>query len=290
MYRESELRAPHLSLITMHRAAAIIVVACTTFGWVPPATADAARGSEEYPGKVCVGWNPDAGDFQTLAVGEATPEAFCPDGYALVGTDVQAGQDRAFDRYPIGGDCCPLPPGALLPLHRFVENECPPSFVATGGRLKPIRGAPPPVTVPPLKWEELEYELRCTRIDTKRFKLGPPLPAVRVGWGKDPTQAFMDWVWGRAEVMTTRDHAPAAYRYALGRKSVGTWKGDVCAGYPWGSLLVKRAGIRCSHLYFSQLLFLSGEPVKIFPSCRALTDPFDPHADCAPTEVLEEYR
>ena len=238
-----------------------------------------------YQGKICLGYNPVTKTFGGLIVSETNPEEFCPKGFALVGHDIPSGRDRDMDLYPIRGDCCELPPDALLPEHQFVPSECPPGFVATGGRTKKL-SPPPPVDTPPPRYDDLRYELRCTKINTALYGLSEPRPAVRVGWGKDPTQGLMDKFWGRAETFTTRNLAPAGFRYGLARKSRTVWHGDACAGYPWGSMLVRRGGIRCSQLYFSELLDLQGRPVPLFPSCITITDPLDPNATCSPHDAI----
>lgn len=228
--------------------------------------------------RVCIGYDPVHLWNNLILVNNVAKEAYCFEGYAFLAHDVAGGRwFHSTNQSPIAGYCCPLPEGVLTSEHVFVDAICPDNFVATGARTSPES---PSIGKPAI-------EIRCTKIDTHRYYLESATEAWNVGWLNDLTGETLDYLRGGTRQQTTRNLIPAGLRYGLLRHSQTLWNISGCVGYPWGSVLVGRVGgSGCSGYRFRQVFLRgneglrSGQPLQIFPNCRALDNPFKPDASC----------
>ena len=176
----------------------------------------------------------------------------CPSGYYVFGVD-----DARVT--PHGGapvmTCCPLPDRSLLtePVDE-PSGQCGPNKIVTGVKFR--AGA----TAYPLP-------VRCSALDEKRARLGPPT----VGRYFGPRSRLP---------MARAENPPVALQEALGRLSVREYDVDGCVGQPWGSALTGLSGNGCDRMEFTQLLDLQGAPLQVYPECTALTSHNDPRAGC----------
>ena len=163
-------------------------------------------------------------------------------------------------------NCCPLPKADILTdVEVFAAEECPEDHVVTS-----------PTSMEPC--EQCERVMRCTKINTERYRLGEKTEGVYWGFGQAYWKQRTQLMWG---------DVPAAIRYAVGRISKFHWEQQGCLGFPFGSLLVGKHSKRCHGLSFRQLQYQGlpgdpprGTPVTMFPDCRGISDPFDPEARC----------
>ncbi len=213
------------------------------------------------PPYVCVGFNSD-GRKRWGSVADG-----CPKHHAYYSLVTPGGGGSPESSY-IEGTCCPLPSDDILTDDSlYVTSACPPGFVATGAR-----GT--------LGCKDCTQEMRCTRINTNRYQLGPAGPGVY--WGVGYSRVHEARRLSRAEL-------PAAIRYGVGRLTRLWWDEGGCIGEPWGSLPIAKRGRRCSDLLFSELQYRgaagdppNGTPVTMYPDCREITGSSDPRAACAP--------
>lgn len=183
----------------------------------------------------------------------------CPPHHAFYG-NIDPGADLEDDegRYvKLYSTCCPLPAKDILTEDHIygIEQSCPENYVATGGS---------------------EYycgshcAMRCTRINTEKYRLGPKQKSFywRVEW-KIPSA-------GRGFTKQIRfRNIPAAIRGGLGRTAdlTKTETMDDCIGIPFGSLLVEKNSNDCAGFFYQQLFFReSGEAVRMFPDCADVID------------------
>ena len=85
----------------------------------------------------------------------------------------------------------------------------------------------------------------------------------------------------------SRGDIPIALRYGIGRMGFNEWDRDGCVGFPYGSLLVAKSAKGCGKIQFTELEFTglpgdspAGTPVKMFPDCSGVDNPFSPFASC----------
>ena len=188
---------------------------------------------------------------------------YCPRNHAFFGVDDPAGAKGPPKKIRAVHTCCQLPSDdILLQQHVFVQEECPEEYVATGSKRLG-------------EGEATRHLLRCTRVNTDRYKLSTELPSVY--WGNGGAG------WQEGAVRISRDTIPASLRYSVGRKAIDDWDVDGCVGYPWGSLLSKKSSKYCSGMYFKQLQFVgvpgdppAGTAVKMLPDCREIANVSDP--------------
>lgn len=191
----------------------------------------------------------------------------CPKGWAIYSTHSIGNPSSApVNETIIYSQCCRLPfDDILLDEHLQVEGECPENFVVTAPVIRPSE-------------EKKAHHMRCTKINIKRYQL---------------SEASESWYWGynfghwkhRNRIM--KMDIPAAIRYGVGRQQLAVFFYSGCIGYPFGSLFVKKEGKGCYDQYYRQLQFRGapgdpprGTPVKMYPDCRDISDPFDPQARC----------
>lgn len=228
----------------------------------PPQTA------RDHTPKICIGWNPDTGGFGRDNWEERTAH-LCPINYAIVGLDDQISVSGPIQNSFFSGECCPLPAGDILTSESTLEfARCPDDTVITGS----IDEGP--------KDNKPFTKIRCTRINTNRYKLAAPVPGSYWGIGSG--------IHSYAEKHAIKiSDVPAAIRSSIGRRGFSGWDTDGCIGYPPGSLVSSRSKGPCSDVEFRELQFRGigddppeGTPVKMFPECTRISDIFDPNASC----------
>ena len=234
-----------------------------------------------YTGKICIGYNPEAKTWGRIGIYKEDDEpANCPRGYAYVGTSNLRGTRRDGSRISVFGDCCPMPDDALTDEHVFVHTTCPDDFVATGAKqeVSPICDTSDWQSCKRV-WETKEQQMRCTRINTQRYKLDNPLPLSIWGWQPHFRNLFI--------ARTTKSNMPVALRYGAGRDNQTQWSREGCIALPWGSLLVGKSSKYCDGFTSRQLLYrgaagdpANGTPVKILADCDAISDPLSSDAVC----------
>ena len=188
----------------------------------------------------------------------------CPDDYYLVGPDDPPGHGRRIrgaGGTPVIACCCPMPSKDILTdSHIYgVLDECPENSIATGGSVTYCAS---------------NCMMRCTRINTERYSLGPK----RKGRYTKRRGFVLLGGWGGAATIFWED-IPEALRYAHGRAGLQQWDADGCAADPIGGVLVSKSGPLCDQFEFRELRTRSGAPVSMFPRCAAPIDPAesDPH-------------
>ena len=228
--------------------------------------------------KVCVGYK-QIGERISWNLSDLK---FCPKNYAVFASEPNAANSRyaKANEVRIQSYCCPLPADdILLDQHVLADTECPESYIvtsSTGGEDKVDSSAPP-------RYSDLGV-FRCTKINTKRYKLGKELPAV--AWGRG-TSSYKE------KSLLLIGDIPLAIRGGVRRQSKyrQAWRG--CIGQPFGSLLTgKMGGKRCSAHLYRELQFAGaendpkeGSAVKMFPNCNISPDPYRPEDGCV--EVQE---
>lgn len=218
--------------------------------------------------KICLSWNPVEKSFGWDGWQE-TSDHFCPINYAIYATDDQT-SGSAEPRYSyFTAGCCPLPADDILTSESTLEwDGCPEDAVITGMTYMPAEGDRPITKV------------RCTKINTTRYRLGEKRPGAYWGVGSGIHS------YGEKHAIKISD-VPAAIRSSIGRRSFSGWDSDGCIGEPAGSLITVRSVTPCSDSKFRELQFagaagdpVAGTPVKMFPECTRISDIFDPNASC----------
>lgn len=223
---------------------------------------------------LCTGWLEHFSAIDKwphYAHGRAT---VCPAGYAMVELD---------DGRLGGGSCCPLPSDLLKQEtdHLTEDTICPAGEVATGIYRAPAMSE---VSCPSGQCEQL---LRCTAIDTSRYRLLEDRPGAY--WGDGTARKFGTHQPSRSDI-------PHGMRNGIGRQRWDRWDMDGCMPPAWGALL--RGGFSAKGSECEQYRFARVEPLDpgtdpasptfqwqknpIFPvrSCARPTDPFNPFLGC----------
>ena len=193
----------------------------------------------------------------------------CSPGYALYETDDPSSSGgRAANSRHIPGVCCPLPADDILSEEKQeVTDVCPEDFIVTGALDAVVEG-------------KGVYNLRCTKINTKRYQLGE----IKSGtyWGIGTSMS-----WSKEGLQ--REDLPAAIKMAVGRQSFSEWDNDGCIGSPVGSLWSGKriANNSCEQVVFRELQYKGldgdpprGTPVTMFPECEEVIGVFDPRSGC----------
>lgn len=155
------------------------------------------------------------------------------------------------------GICCALPSDDILTKEHVynVETECPSNYVITG-------------SVPGSCGERCF--VRCTRINTDRYKLGPKYQGAY--WKLDGIYPS----GGRSGApQILHSDIPAGLRYGVGFKGLNSdgtelWDSDGCVAVPFGALPVEKRHPGCGGLYYRPLLYRNGKAVRMFPDCVAV--------------------
>lgn len=215
--------------------------------------------------KLCVGYLPE--DKQWGYIG-----GNCPKNYAFVANLARGGKHKTgpAEFVPLIGLCCALPADDIL-TDRHVYNEfeeCPDQYVATGGGGKEC---------------QVNCSMRCTQINTKKYKLGVEHRSYYVrfaGGGRLHGQGSAAGIFWK--------QLPTAIRYAVGRISNFEWQRQSCLGYPLGALFTRKSGKRCDSFFYRQLQYLDSTPVKIFPDCAAVSDGYSSNPKCLAADEAGE--
>ncbi len=221
------------------------------------------------PSSPCIGYNPESKLWGWDPTGPIT-KWYCPRNYAYFSLDRTSASLQNGRNVKAVGDCCKLPAeDVLTESHISAFETCPTDFVATGGTFTDFYRNNSPSA------------LRCTKINTERYQLGPAAPGVL--WGV-ASQASFPFIEPR---IIMRRAIPLAIRYGIGRKSRTYWSAAGCIGQPAGSLLTEKLGRGCANYIFRELQYRgagsdppAGTPVPIIPQCSEITDIFDPDAQC----------
>lgn len=235
---------------------------------------------------VCVGWDPERRQFgserMTAFADNLLIARFrCPKGFGIISAETPYGPEREGAMIPLVGDCCPLPPDALLdepPSEHTVH--CPNDSIVVGGRMQ-TQGADP--------WWNQSFFMHCARINTARYRLGPDTPGMRVGPTMSYSNELLFSLFGMKSTRLSFLSVPAGIRYAVGRLSATEWKAESCIGSPFGSVAVGKTGKECRAQHYRQLLYrgikgdpADGTPVRIFADCEAIDDPLSTTPRCIP--------
>lgn len=239
--------------------AAVVQVALTV--------APAAAGTP----KVCTGLPIE--DSPALA-GKYLP---CPPNHAIYGSDDAGGEHKSGPgrHVPIVAACCPLPSDDILtPEHLYgVMESCPEGYIVTGATLPQCTDL---------------CEMRCTRINSARYRLGEEQSGAH--WST--IGGLVSGGFGGARRLLLSD-VPPEIRRGLQRRSARMFDPsdtdtdrrradeDGCVGVPFGSVLVAKTGKNCDMLRFRQLQMLDGTPVRMFPNCEATQIAPGEAAECA---------
>lgn len=191
----------------------------------------------------------------------------CPANHAVYAVSEMKG-GSAPEQIPSVMLCCPLPAeDVLLEETDLVERECPDGSVMVGEEW----------LADPESGKSL-YQMRCRKINRKRYQLGEQRPGRYWGTGHS----------GRNRPNSLlRTEIPLALRRGIGRSGLENWEGDGCLGYPFGSMLTAKGVNPCESYKFRQLQYAGapGDPekgtaVQMLPPCERLTDVFRPDARC----------
>lgn len=243
------------------------------------ADADPPDVREEMSGpQVCIGY-----DYPSKKWGHyhhySSPH-LCPPHHAIIGVQKPSVSNPSHARLPIDANCCPLPANDILTEHSvYVDFECPEDYVATGddGRKEGREGI---------------KRLRCTKINTEKYILGPPQAGIH--WGINVSAAF-PW---REKRFIRWDQLPLAIRYGISRITKTHFNGGGCVGAIVGSLLTAKKHTSCKGFFWRELRYResvpasdSGRAVKMFPQCEKIDDVFSPNALCIrQTETKTDLR
>lgn len=223
---------------------------------------------------VCTGYNPDTGFWGGIGVASKCTgeQCSCPVNHAYVASSGNRGVFGPGKYVALSGDCCPLADDILLDRHEYHLDRCPPGSVATGSREEGQEDG------------KKLFSLRCTRINESRYQLSEESPGVQ--WGL--VKHFRGEIYGVDVIGWSQ--IPVGWRYGIGRAPgyrPGKRHTAGCIAYPFGGLLVAKVNKSCAGIFFRQLKYrgLPGDPpagttVKLFPDCRAISDPLDKNAKC----------
>ena len=236
---------------------------------------------------ICIGYDPETESWGEIGEnGFSRKGEMCPKGYAYLSQSRVGNPNRQGSLIPVFGACCKLPDDALIDFHEFVEEQCSPGFVATGGR----------TSLDSSEFEQCKYDntidcrelfrsnshyFRCTQLNTNRYILGEETPLKYWGWPRHLSDLRQDRI-------SKRD-IPPALRFAIGRMGRFNWRPDGCIAWPPGSIVTRKSGRRC-HLRFARQLQYrgikgdpkAGTPVKVIPECSTISNRFDKDAYCVP--------
>ena len=228
------------------------------------AAAEAERSSQlpVLEPKICTGQTPNG--WGPVRAGE------CPRDHAFFSQCCRPGGVPYYaggDRVTLSGVCCPLPSEDILqhdePTVRARE-QCPENYLVTGGLQEDC--------------PECRYFLICSKINTARFQLAPGQPGI--AWGISSSQ----WKIPR---LISRGELPLGIRYGVGREGKYRFANSGCVASVPGHVLVGRRSKRCRNYYFSELQYAGlpgdpprGTPVRMFPDCQMLSDPFEDTPRC----------
>ncbi len=231
---------------------------------------------------ICTTFRPDTHGWGVLQPSEASPEALCPPGFAVVAVDQDRNRWRPAASVDVLGTCCQLPPEALTAHSSWALERCPEGAVVTGVRLKVDKSAEPLFQ---------EKEMQCTSVDRGRFQLGGTVPGIVVRDTARFPFSLLRSMFPRLAPQSSQQipfsAVPPALRYALGRKTYEWWSEKSCVALPWGALLTAKTGVECGELEFRVLEYrgeagdpTAGTPVPLIAECNAIDSEFRADPRC----------
>ena len=239
--------------------------------------------AQELTPRVCIGYNPEKQNWEL--VGEQAihrQEDHCPKDYAFMRVAWVPGQPHGGKSVAVRGTCCPLPVGILTDTHYWESEHCPANTVATGSRaemqVEYDKNGDWHYAVK--KWENITHYLRCTKVDTRRFQVGPLAETLSIGFSFDLDRLLLSTGY------TNESRIPIGIRYGVTREGLYRLDSGGCIGYPWGSLLTGKLHKFCG-FEFRSIEYKGipgdpprGTPVKVVPDCISLDDPLSPTPKC----------
>ena len=248
-----------------------------------PCRADPAANLKKYP-PVCTSLESETGAVSSYVGPFDEFNQSCAPNSAIfaIYIDIRPYFSDVSRREP-SGSCCPLPENALTGEHVFVRNVCPENFIVTG--FKSEYDQPDDGALYSTGTSNLQYYLRCTKINLEIYSLGPPTDGWILGTGRDPLREIFSKPWNVPSKWTTRSHLPLALRYGLLRIGPFIWQRDGCIGHPWGSVLSGRKYAHCAGTDFRQLMRRSEDglppvPAPVFQPCREFDNPYGLSPKC----------
>lgn len=219
---------------------------------------------QNYP-KVCLGYHLKNGPPAHSKWGEDF--RLCDENSAIFGNSEGFKNERLGSG--VVANCCPLPFSDILETReQKAFRACPDGMVITGNYFLNESCSDCPLQV------------RCTAINSKRYRLGRPQPGRY--WGSGFSGRMQDRRYQLSDI-------PLGIRTGVARNRYGELAIDGCMGEPPGSLLTERNGKSCSETVYRELLYRGlpgdppdGTPVKMFPDCRKIENMFDPYSGCFP--------
>ena len=208
----------------------------------------------DEPGAECRPLLSSAGKSTPLSAGSEVSESHCEEGQAILFHAFLIRKLQAPRFQAPFGNCCPLPPGALLPDHVFATERCPENRVVTGGRISPeFQKSKGEQSAAPT------YELRCTLINSERWKLKNDAETVQLDFTFDRSQIAKSFD-GVSKRIVGRRQLPARYRFAFGQLSSTSWAREGCLGFPWGAPMTAMGNRGCEGFSFASLESLTTRP------------------------------
>ena len=211
--------------------------------------------------KICTGFDAESGKALLGRLDADLAVYSCPTSHALFGVHNPGSSDIVPFGINLIGNCCPLPHDDILTdEHVRVSDACPPGYVVTGGGTFSL-------------CDNCEKFMKCTKINTKRYQLGPQRSGV--AWGVDSRGVYF---W-KERKRIKRKELPVAIRFGVSRRSRWIFEPAGCVGDPMGSIPVRKTSKRCKGIFFRQLQYVgligdppAGTPVKMFPDCHDIDD------------------
>jgi hypothetical protein len=207
----------------------------------------------------------------------------CPPQHALLGTAPRSGSDSPPRAVGLVGVCCQLPSSDILTEeHLFTWDQCPSGYISTGVRLGKDGTCNRHRFFRLFKFTSCEaeqgYQLRCSKVNTRRYQLGSANNGQ--AWGNGTTRRFGVSVLRRSEL-------PPAVRYGLMRREQSVLFSAGCVGTPIGSVLTGKSTKECSGLTFKQIEYRGidsdpprGTAVQMYPNCDSVINPFASEPEC----------
>ena len=271
-------------------ACLILLLANSNFCWAE--TQQAQTAADHIP-KICNSYNKSLNYWGPIGQRQGSERMTCPKNHAMMAVSPQLKRKYASGAQYVGisATCCPLPADDILvDEHEFSYTSCPDNFVVTGVfPEKPLPNCDAARKDPQNRRlaslcsrssYSIKKKLRCTKINSKRYKLGPKSGGLKKAMAGHIGEML-------ADEFTSWKQIPVALRYGLGRLSRDLWANSTCVGYPWGSVFVGKNEKYCSENFFRQLQFqglaqdpATGTPVRMYPDCLKLNDPVAKFPQC----------
>ena len=249
-----------------------ILVAIAAISLAPLALAASAYAAAEHTSRICLGhdallkiWGPYK--HYQLEFPEVEENYRCPAHHALFGLIDPGGKQGPASIILLTAVCCPLPAEDIL-LEQHVQTlaACPEGHVVTG---MSVAGC-----------SDCEHAMRCTKVNSARYRLGESRGGAYWGIGYNVN-------FGKEDKLLLFTDLPIAIRYGLARRSRFEFYRNGCVGDPPGSLLVEKQTKYCRDFRFRELQYRgsTGDPkrgtaLEMYPSCKGISDIFDPEARC----------